>query len=191
MNVSKRVYKFEGIILRRKNIGEADRIVTIFTKELGKIRVVAKGVRKISSRRGPHVEVFTHVQVLIYSGKILETLSDIVPIDAFPHIRKDLQKVSLAYYLCDLIDSLLPEKQEHADVFSLLTRALGEIEDLHVDVLYSKSKIFTLELLWALGFLPREKSLNGKALQDFIENITERKLKSTVFARHLIDTAGA
>ena len=185
-----RVYKAEGIILKRKNIGEADRIITIFTNEYGKLRVIAKGVRKISSRRGPHLEVFTHVQVMIHSGKTFESISEVVPIRAFDNIRKDLKRVSLAYYLCDLVDNLLAERQEHRDVFGLLIDAMGQIEDLDVNTLYSKSKLFTLELLWTLGFLPRNKSLNGQALQAFIETITERKLKSTSFARHLIDPAG-
>lgn len=183
-----RIYKAEGIVLKRRNIGEADRMITIFTKEYGKLRLIAKGIRKTASRRAPHLEVFTRVTILIYSGKSMESISEVSPIAMYEGIRKDLQRVSLAYYLCDLVDSLLPEKQEHADVFTLMSEALTELETNKSVNLYSQSKTFTLRLLWTLGFLPPQKSLNGSELQEFIETITERKLKSTHFAKLLMDS---
>lgn len=184
-----RVYKAEGIILKRKNVGEADRIITIFTNEYGKLRCIAKGIRKISSRRGPRLEVFTHVQVIIHRGKSMESITDVESVDMYEKMRQDLQRVSLGYYLCDLVDSLLPEKQEHRDVFLLLSSAFNALQTADSTSLYRQIKIFSLELLWVLGFLPREKSLNGKELQTFIETITERRLKSTHFARHLLELA--
>ncbi len=181
-----RIYKVEGIILKRKNVGEADRIITMFTKEYGKLRVIAKGIRKVTSRRAPHLEVFTRVSAIIHSGKTIESVSEVSPIMTYPYLRSDLKRVSLGYYLCELIDSLLPEKQEHRDVFVLLTDVLGKLNDPGSLDIYKKSKVFTLELLWMLGFLPRGKSPAASELQSFIENITERALKSPNFARRLI-----
>lgn len=181
-----RVYKAEGIILKRKNVGEADRIITVFTKEYGKIRLIAKGIRKVASRRAPHLEVFTRVRVVVHSGKSLESVSEVEPVDVYEHVRSDLSRVSMAYYLCELVDSLLPEKQEHPDVFILLTQALHALGKNTVASIYGVSKTFTLELLWTLGFLPRNKMLTGGDLQKFIETITEKRMKSTHFARLLI-----
>ncbi len=181
-----RAYKAEGIILKRKNIGEADRIVTIFTREHGKIRVIAKGIRKMTSRRAPHLEIFMRVYVMIHTGKTLESISEVTPIEVYESIRNDLSRVSIAYYLCELIDNLMPEKQEHADVFALLTDALEEVRTIPVNGIYKVSKTCTLELLWALGYLPHGKILSGEELQNFIETITERRMKSTHFARLLI-----
>ncbi len=181
-----RIFKVEGIILKRKNVGEADRIVTVFTKEYGKMRVIAKGIRKVASRRAPHLEVFTRVRLVVHSGKSLDSVSEVVPIAVYEHMRNDLARVSMAYYLCELVDSLLPEKQEQRDVFALLTQALDDLGGGVVSSIYVMSKTFTLELLWTLGFLPRSKTLSGAALQQFIETITERHMKSTHFARLLI-----
>lgn len=186
-----RVYKTEGIILKRKNIGEADRMLTVFTREYGKIRVIAKGIRKISSRRAPHLEPFTRVAMVVYRGKTLDSVSEVQPLAIYEDIRHDLERVSIAYYLCELVESLLAEKQEHAEVFLMFSQALSELGESRAGEMYRMSKAFTLALLWELGFLPRTQSLNGEALQDFIETITERKLKSTHFARQLLSAARA
>jgi len=176
--MERRVYKVEGIILKRKNVGEADRIITIFTKEYGKLRATAKGIRKVTSRRAPHLEVFTHIRAVIHNGKTIDTLSEVDAIEMYSDLRRDLQRVSLAYYVLELTDSLLAEKQEHRDVFVLLLRALsGKIN----------TRQFALELLWTLGFLPHGKIIVGKDLQLFIESITERKLRTPPFVRRLLD----
>ncbi len=188
---SPRVYKTEGIILKRKNVGEADRIVTVFTKEYGKLRLIAKGIRKIASRRAPHLEVFTQVILMVHTGRSMESITEVTTLQAFESLRENLTRVSLAYYLCDLVDSLMPEKQEQEEIYDLLFHALSGLQTVEDAVLYSHSKAFTLELLWALGFLPRNKSLNGVRLQEFIETITERKLKSTYFAKLLMDAGRA
>lgn len=188
MTVS-RSYKTEGIILKRKNIGEADRIVTVFTREYGKLRLIAKGIRKVASRRAPHLEVFTRVRLVVHAGKTLESISEAEPIDIYALVRKDLARVSMAYYLCELTDSLVAEKQEHGEVFDLLSRGLEALGGGPIHGIYAVSKKFTLELLWMLGFLPKGKALSGDALQQFIETITERRMKSTKFARHILDQA--
>jgi len=182
------VYKIEGIILKRKNVGEADRIITVFSKEHGKLRLIARGIRKITSKRAPHLEVFTRISAIIHGGGAMESITEVEPLKVFPYKSQDLKKVSLAYYICELVDNLLPEKQEHRDVFILLTQALDALEHLDTAGIYRESKVFTLELLSTLGFLPRNKTLNGSELQTFVESITERKLKSTHFARLLMDS---
>jgi len=187
--MSGRVIKAQGIVLKRKNTGEADRIVTVFTKEFGKLRIIAKGIRKVSSRRAPHLEVFTHVSCVVHHGKTMDAVSEVTPIAMYAGIRGDLSKISVAYYLCELVDSLVPERQEQDDMYELLVSSLEALENPNTNI-YRLSREFTLELLWALGFLPRDQSPSGKELQSFIESITERKLKSTHFARLLIDHAG-
>lgn len=181
-----RVYRVEAIILKRKNVGEADRILTIFTKEYGKLRVIAKGIRKISSRRAPHLEIFTRVTMIIHVGITFESVSEVTPMDTFSTLRSDLARVSLGYYLCELTDSLLPERQKHEDVYKMLWDALATLNDKRVKDIYYHSKQFTLEILWRLGFLPREKILSGAKLQSFVESITERRLKTPHFARTLL-----
>src|SRR3990167_3836469 len=87
---SVRIYKAQGIILARKNVGEADRVLTVFTNEYGKVRVIAKGIRRINSRRSPHLEVFNHVGLMIRHGKAMDSVTEAETIESFPAIRCDL-----------------------------------------------------------------------------------------------------
>jgi DNA repair protein RecO (recombination protein O) len=175
-------YRTEAVILKRKNVGEADRILTVFTREYGKLRLIAKGIRKVKSRRAPHLEVFSRVVLLVHPGKSLDSVSEASTVAAYPRIRSHLEKVSVAYFLCEMVDRLLPEKQEHRDVYALLADTLAAIEKTS-EGMHVLTRSFALELLWMLGFLPREKKLRGEDLKSFIEQITERHLTTPEFIR--------
>ncbi|MEK9176642.1 MAG: DNA repair protein RecO, partial [Patescibacteria group bacterium] len=121
------VFKTEGIVIKRKNFGEADRILTIFTKNNGKITVIAKGVRKISSRRSPHVELLNLTLLTIYNGR-MPILTEAETINHFSSLKCDLNKAGQAFYICELVDGLLAEHQENRAVFSLLEKTLFDLE---------------------------------------------------------------
>src|SRR3989344_7607887 len=106
-------YKAEGIVIRRKSFGEADRILTVFTKKHGKIKVLAKGVRRITSRRGPNVELFNQVELIIHQGKSFDILTEAQVLNTFQSIRKNLDLVGLAFHICEVVDGLCPEDQSH------------------------------------------------------------------------------
>lgn len=175
------LYTTEAIVLKRKNTGEADRILTLFTKEHGKIRVIAKGVRRIKSRRAGHLELFSRVFVTIHKGKSLDIVTEATrSIDATSiSTTHDLTRLAFTYFLCELVDQLTAERQEHADVFTLLKDSLQYIA---LDPLPENQKQFsyktTLGVLRALGFLPPTVSVPESELVPFIERITERRLKT-------------
>lgn len=180
-----KVTKAEGVILSRKNVGEADRIITVFTKEYGKLRLLAKGVRKTASRRGPHLEIFSHVILMIHQGKMMDTITEVTPFPKSNQVRLDLERISVAYFYCELVNLLLPEKQEHRDVFDDLTNALSALGTTDADKLHLQTKSFALGLLRSLGFLETHRKLGGEELQTFIENITERKLRTPKLIRQI------
>lgn len=184
-----RVHTIEGIVLKRKNYGEGDRIITLFTKEYGKIRVVGRGVRKITSRRASHLEVFARVTAVIHTGKSMDSITEVSSLSHYEGIRTNLTKVSVAYYLTELIDSLLAEKQEHRDVYVLYMAALEALAEAEERSIYRVSTEFTVTLLRMLGFLSEDRNLKGSDLPPFIESITERKMKSSEFARLLVPKA--
>lgn len=171
-----RIYKAEGIILKRKNVGEADRILTVFSKQYGKLRVIAKGIRRIPSRRAPSLEVFNRAMLVIYQCKALDSVTEVELIDGYQHLRKDLALVNKAYYACELIDALLPERQEHRDVYELLKTYLSGA---------SSPDEFALSLLHMLGFLPVTKTLQRAELENFIERIAERRIRTYQFMQKL------
>lgn len=183
---SGKLYKAEAIILSRRNIGEADRIITAFTKEYGKMRLIAKGIRKVKSRRAPHLEIFTQCALLIHQGKTLDSISEVNPINVFENIRSDLTRVSLAYLYSELVSMLLPEHQEHRDIYELFVDGLTQLNSSSETGKHRESREFTLELLWRLGFLPRSKRLTGTKLQAFVESIGERRLRTPKMVRQMM-----
>lgn len=181
-----RIYKAESIVLKRRNIGETDRIITIFTKEYGKLRVLAKGVRRITSHRSPHLEVFSHVILYIHQGNIMDYLSEASTLESFAVLRANLDRVSVAYYLCDLVDNLLPEKQEHRDVFNLLSGALQDLNTVELKKYYTVSEQFSQRILHYLGFAAHDNKLRVSESQQFIERILEKHLRTPKILRQMV-----
>jgi len=170
-----RSYKAEGIVIKRRNVGEADRLLTIFTKTHGKIIVKAKGIRKISSRRSAHVELLNLVQVSLYRGQSLPILTEAQSINNFPSVKENLKSVGIAYHICELVDSLCPENQENSRVFALLLKILAELEEK--ELAPGILEKFEKELLLSLGFLAA-KTEEFFDSSSFIEGIIERRLRS-------------
>lgn len=177
--------KAHAVILSRKNVGEADRIITVFTKEYGKLRLLAKGVRKSGSRRSPHLEIFSSVALVIHQGKSMDTITEVTPLSPQSSIQRDLEHISVAYFYCELVNLLLPEKQEHGNVYASLSEALKTLGVSSGDPLHVQTKTFALTLLRQLGFLDSHKQLSGGELQTFIENITERRLRTPRLIRQI------
>ena len=182
---SGRIYKVEAVVLARKNVGEADRILTIFTKQYGKLRVLAKGIRRVTSKRAPHAEVFSRVNMMLHRGKTnLDLVGEINPLESYQVLRKNLEYVSAAYYLCELVDRLLPEKQEHRDVYALLSNNLAKLNGESQNTEYIGNE-FALELLRLIGFLQKDKILKSEETEHYIESLIERRLRTPKIIRQL------
>lgn len=178
-----RTYKTEGIIIRRRNFGEADRILTVFTKHQGKIRIKALGVRKIISRRSSHIELLNHTFLSLYRGRSLPILTEAQTLSDFSKIKSDLKKIGFAYHICELVDGLCPENQENRLIFFLLEETLRRLSQ--DDNSLSLIRQFEIALLRHLGFYPRTKLSQNLNTHSFIENILERRLKSKAFILRL------
>jgi recombinational DNA repair protein (RecF pathway) len=122
-----RHFKTEGIIIKRRNFGEADRILTVMTRDYGKIQIKAAGVRKITSRRSAHIELLNHTVLHLYKGHTFSVLTEATVISDFARLKAQFEKIGLAYHVCELIDGLCPENQENRAVFFLLQRTLAEL----------------------------------------------------------------
>ena len=180
-------YKTEGIIIKRTNYGEADKILTIFTKHYGKIRALAKGIRKITSKKGGNLELFNWVTLFLVTGKNLDIVTEAQVKDSFSGFRKDLRRVGVAYYFCELTDKLCPERQKNKEVFELLAQHLEALEKKFDDSNHQTNLIRSLEvkLLEELGFWPKGRSVKGFDTKSFIEGIIEKRLKSQNFLTKL------
>jgi DNA repair protein RecO (recombination protein O) len=147
-----RLYRTHAIVLKRMDLGEADRILTLYTRDEGKLRAVAKGVRKTTSRSAGHLEPFTLSDLLLAVGRELDVVSQAETLAAFREVREDLVLTTHAYYLAELTDLLTEDRMENRALFEALVdgfSALSERQDARLVVVG-----FQLRLLNALGYRP-------------------------------------
>ncbi len=142
----------QGIVLRGFPFGEADRVVVILSPNHGKLRTVAKGVRKTKSRFGGRLEPFTHVDLVLYEGRNLDTITQVEIIEAFPALRSDLDRVLAAGTMVEAIDAVVQENESSLRPFLLLQRGLRTLESgaVHPDLLTA----FLLGIADVVGIAP-------------------------------------
>ncbi|MEA3020737.1 MAG: repair protein RecO [Actinomycetota bacterium] len=122
------IYRERGIVLRTIKLGEADKIVTIATEGRGKVRAVAKGVRKTKSRFGARLEPLSHVALLLYEGRQLDTITQVETIDAFRAVREDLDRLTQATVLLEAVDHMGQEGEDNPRLLQMLLGALRTLE---------------------------------------------------------------
>ncbi len=177
---SRKTYKTEGIIIKRINYGEADKILTIFTKNYGKIRVVAKGVRKITSKRKGILELFNRNIFHVVKGKNLDIVAEVTQIGNFANGYLNFEKIGRAYYFSEIVDRLTAERVEEQDVYGILYNFLvtSRKKEITIDELEKRMFKDLADILFILGFI-NEKTRNSKFdVEQFVENIIEDSIKS-------------
>jgi len=148
-----RTLRVEGIILQHTDWGEADRLVTIFTRELGKIRAIAKGVRKPRSRKAGHLEPFTRVSLLLARGRDLFILTQAEASETYPAIREDLVGLGYAAYLVELLSHFTYEEEENPALYRLLANSLARLN--HGDEPQRVMHYYEIRLLELVGYRPQ------------------------------------
>lgn len=152
MSTKEHLYKSEALIIKRINLGEADKILTIFTPNFGKLRVVAKGVRKVTSRLAGHVELFTRSQMLLARGRNLDIVTQSETVDAYRPLHEDLSRIARASYTAEMLDKLTPDALEIYPAYKLTVETLQLIcTDPDPDRVL---RWFELQLLGYLGYAP-------------------------------------
>jgi len=148
-----KLYRSEAIVVRSTNIGEADKIVTIYTPGRGKLRVVAKGVRRTTSRMSGNVERFRQCKLLIAKGRNLDIITQSETINTFSNICNSLDLFAYACAGLELLDKLTEDELENYPVYSLLTEFLKAL-DGGLDPIMT-SRAYELHLLGYLGYRPQ------------------------------------
>jgi DNA repair protein RecO (recombination protein O) len=148
-----RVYQTEAIVIKRTKLGEADRILTLYTPGYGKVRAVAKGSRRTTSKLGGHVELLTHSTLLLASGRNLDIITQAQTINSFMPLKEDLQLMSCGLYISELIDAFTEEDEESQQVFMLLRDTLDQLsQGLKSDTVL---RYFEIHLLELTGYRPQ------------------------------------
>jgi DNA repair protein RecO (recombination protein O) len=145
------LYRDEAVVLRTYRLGEADRIIVLLTAGRGKVRAVAKGVRKTTSRFGARLEPTSHVALQLYEGRSLHTVTQVEALDTFVAVRGDLDRLSRATTLLEVCDQVAQEDEPNLRLLQMLVGALRALEARSSVLLVPA---FFLKLLAAEGTEP-------------------------------------
>ncbi len=175
-----RTYRTQAVILRHRDVGDADRVLTVFTPDRGKLELIGKGIRKTTSRKAGHLELFTHVSFLAAQARTWDIITEAQAIQSFRHLRTDLDTIGQASYVAELVDAFTQSEDENKLLWDLLLLVLRELDegvetgrqgDKETGSVAADSGVlmrwFELHLLGLVGFQPELfHCLNcGEALQ--------------------------
>ncbi len=146
------LYKDEGVVLRAIKLGEADRIVTLFTRDHGKVRAVAKGVRKTKSRFGGRLEPFSRVDLMIYRGRNLDTITAAEILTSFHEVRDDYTRLTSASALAEIVEKITPDRERALAVYALMLAGLGALANGNEGTVVPA---FLIKLLSLSGYHPQ------------------------------------
>lgn len=138
--------------MRRQDLGEADRLLTIFTPDRGKLRVVAKGVRKPRSRKAGHLEPLTRARLMLARGRELDIITQADALDLYPSLRDDLIKLGQASYAVELLDRFTVEEGASQRLYELLVDTLDRLQAGNEPAV--ALRFFELRMLDLVGYRP-------------------------------------
>ncbi len=148
-----RIYRTDAIVLRRRDHGETDRLLTVLTPAHGKLVLRAKGVRKPTSRKTGHLELFNHTLLLVATGHTWDIITQAEVIHPFPQLHQEMLRANYAYYVVELVDRFAAEHEENRPLFELLLATLQRLDTLpKLDVTL---RFFELRLLSLAGYQPQ------------------------------------
>jgi len=169
-----RSLKTEAIVLKKKDLLNRDILISFFTKDLGRLTVFAKGVKKITSRRSPHLQTGNLINILVSHRNDHYYLQESQLISGFSELKKDENKVKQLYSFLFVLDRLLPEQQKETRTYNLTKSFLIDLSKS------SKTEIFIVkyltDIVMLLGYL--DKKVNGNELKSLIEEIINEKIPS-------------
>ncbi len=148
-----RSYRLTGIVLHRRDQGEADRLITLLTPNQGRVTLIAKGARKITSRKAGHLELFTHVRVQVAQARTWHIITQAETLHSYPRLRASLPRMAHAYYMAELLLHFAPEGEADTPLFDLALETLAYLNGS--DNLLLVSRWFEAHLLRITGFQPQ------------------------------------
>ncbi len=177
-----RTYSDEGFILARRTYGEADRILSVYTQNHGRLSLIAKGVRKLPSRKRGHIEVFNLIRFAAVRGKGLDLITEAETLKSFSEMRKSLNKVALAYFFMETIGRTTHENEKNLELFYLIDKYLNLLKE-GVGLRKLKDS-FIREELTLLGFWPEDRELPNP--DEKLQEVTERYMGSIRVGKQLV-----
>lgn len=174
-----RSFTDEGLVLKRFNYADSDRMLTLFTRDHGKISATAKGIRRLTSRKAPHLELFTHSRLYIISANF-PLVTEASTLANFSNLKLDLTLTRSGFHLLEVLDKLLPEAEPLPRIFNSAIDTLNALNNLTAKTLDHRHLYlsqFYKHLLTYLGFgLPNKTT--PTSLYAYLETVLDQKLTS-------------
>jgi DNA repair protein RecO (recombination protein O) len=147
------LYSLDAVVIKSRNLGEADKLITLYSRERGKVRAVARGARRPRNRLAASTEIFTHGNYLLFANQGLDNISQCEITESFRGLRESLEGAAAATYCLEIVERMTEEEEPGGDLFPFLLAMLrvlaADEEDLELAV-----RVFELGLLARLGYLP-------------------------------------
>jgi DNA repair protein RecO (recombination protein O) len=155
-----RLYKTQAVVLKSIDLGEADKIVTLFSPSFSRISAVAKGIRKTKSKFGGRLEPFTEVNLLLHKGRNLDVITQAEIVSSFQLIRTNFERLNYGFPMLDIVDKIAQEGEKEREIYDLLISALQTLEEMTDD--YSLLlAAFHLKITALAGYLPKLSSCSS------------------------------
>ena len=152
-NPDSRSYRAQGVVLRHVEVGEADRILSFYTLEYGKLSAIAKGIRKMRSRKAGHLEPFSRVELMLAKGRNLDVISQAEAQSTYENLRADLKLIAYAAYVVELLDRFTYEEGENRPLYNLLVNTLSRLDE--GSPAQTVVHFYEVQLMDLLGFKPQ------------------------------------
>ena len=123
-----KTFRVTGVILSRQNFGEDDKIVVAYTKEFGKMHLKASGIRRLNSKRAPHLELFNEVDMFLHHGKTFFLITEAKLLSSYSNLKSNLELCAYAFYLAEVMDKLSPDNQPHPLIYDGLVQVLKRLD---------------------------------------------------------------
>jgi len=172
MSFNSRSLKTEAVVLKKKDLLNKDVLISLFTQGLGRLTIFAKGVKKITSRRSPHLQTGNLINVLVSHKNDHYYLQESQILSGFSELKKEEKKVKQLYAFLFVLDRLLPEQQKETKIYNLTKNFLIDLTKL------TKSEVilddYLIEIMKLMGYL--DKKVSKAELKSLIEEIINEKI---------------
>ena len=173
--MSQKNYTTEAIVLKRVNVGELDRIVTLFTPQKGKLVCVAKGVRKMNSSQRAYLEPGNYISVMMIETKSLPLLTQTRLINDFSQTKKSLTSLKKLTEVLEIIDQLFPEGVEEESLFAQVVSILEQLSSASASFTTIQQQL--VDVVAQLGY-PAMAETPYTSLLEYVSSVVERPLHS-------------
>ena len=175
-------FSSRAIILRKRDYSESDKIIVAFSQDKGKISFIAKGIKKLKSKKRGSIEVGNIVSISVTRPEGMGILTEALLLKSFDNTRKNLNKLSVMYYFCEVVDKLTQPEEPNPELFNLLLKYLSRLSQ--DNKLKQLRKKFIYDTLVLVGFWPKDRLMDNP--DQILEDVLERRLSSERVGKKLM-----